>query len=277
MPFFQRKRSKQIIFLSLILFHLLLISIQVPLGFEKNFFEKTVFSLFSPIQHGFSFLFRQIGNLWNNYFYLSKVQKQNKKLEKEIFSLRQENNLLRRALQKLKDRRNIEDFISNVQSSFLVAQVIGIDASNAYKSISIDKGSLDGIKKNMVILDRKGSLVGRVIDPISLKEARVQLITDNESGVGVISEKTKVKGVLKGDAKGRCFLKYIYATQDVSVGEELLTSGLDRIYPSGIKVGTIVSVTTADPLFKTIQVKPSLEFSDLEMVVVIISDSDEVL
>lgn len=274
MPFFQKKRRNRIIFFALIFFHLLLISIQVPLGSEKNYFEKAIFSLFSPVQHGLTFFFQKIGNIWNNYFYLLKVKKQNRQLKEEIFSLRQENYLLKEALQKLKDRKNIEDFISTIQNSFLIAQVIGVDASNAYKSINIARGTLDGLKKNMVILDKKGNLVGRIIDPISLREARVQLITDNESGVGVISQKTKVRGVLTGDARGNCFLKYIYATQSIEMGEELITSGLDYIFPSGIKVGTIISITKSDPLFKSIQVRPSFEFSDLDVVVVITGDSD---
>lgn len=275
MPFFQKERRNKIILFALIFFHLLLISIQIPHGSENNYFEKVIFSLFSPIQHGLTFLFQKVGNFWNNYFYLLKVKKQNRQLKEEIFSLHQENYLLREALQKLKDRKNIEDFISTIQNSFLIAQVIGVDASNAYKSINIAKGTLDGLKKNMVILDRKGNLVGRTIDPISLREARVQLITDNESGIGVISQKTKVRGVLTGDARGNCFLKYIYTTQNIERGEELITSGADHIFPPGIKVGTIISITKSDPIFKNIQVKPSFEFSDLDMVVVISGDSDD--
>jgi len=273
MSLFLKNKKKPAILFFLIFFHLILISIQVPLGYEKNYFEKAIFSIFSPVQHGITFFFQKIGNLWDSYFYLWEVQRQNKQWKEEIFLLRQENMFLKKSLNKLENSENIQEFISTIHNSFLIAQVIGVDARNINRSINIDKGSLDGLEKDMIVLDKKGNLVGRIIEPISLKEARVQLITDNNSGVSVISEKTKARGVLAGDGKGNCFLKYIIATEQVDRGEELLTSGFDRIFPSEIKVGTIVSVKPNVSLFQDIKVKPHFEFSHLDLVVVISGDS----
>jgi len=277
MLFFLKDKKKTVILFILIFFHLLLISIQVPLGDEENYLEKAIFSIFSPVQHGIIVLLKKVSDLWNGYFYLWQVQKQNNQMKEEMFYLRQENNILRRALEKLKKGKDIREFISAIHNSFLIAQVIGIDARNIYKSISINKGSVDGLKKDMIVLDKNGDLVGRVINPISLKEARIQLITDSDSGVGVIAKKGEAKGVLTGDAKGNCFFKYIYATQKVFEGEELVTSGLDNIFPSGIKVGSIVSVVSNGSLFKTIKVKPCFNFNDLDLVVIITNESREIL
>lgn len=277
MRLFLKEKKKAIILFSLIFFHLILISFQVPLGDKENYFEKAIFSIFSPVQHGVIFFFQKVGEIWNGYFYLWEVQRMNKELKEEMFFLRQENSQLRRALQRLKAERNVKDFIANLHDSFLVTRVIGIDARNIHKSIIIAKGSLDGLKKNMVVLDNQGHLVGRIIDPISLKEARVQLITDIDSGVSVISKESRAGGVLKGDGKGNCRLEYIYPTQKVNKGEELVTSGLDHIFPPGIKVGTIVSIKTEASLFKMIKVKTSFEFSELDLVVIIPRDSKEIL
>ena len=250
MPLFLKERKSLLVLIALIFFHLILISTQVPLGYGKNYFERAVFSIFSPVQHGILSLFQSIGSLWNNYFYLQNVQSQNRKMKEEMFFLRQENNLLRNALENLRSEKEIEKSLLVLHENILAAQVIGLDASNFYKSATINKGSLDGLKKDMVVLDKNGSLVGRIIDPVAFKESRVQLITDNEIGVGVFSQKKEVMGILSGDGKGYCFIEYILVTtEDIYEGEDIITSGKDGLFPSGIKVGKIVSITTTTSLF----------------------------
>lgn len=275
MPFFRKKLRSNVILIGLILFHFLLISFQVPIGGGKNIFERAVFSVFSPLQHSLVFAANKISGFWKNYFLLIRLQKKNMELEREIGSLRQENNQLRIALQKLKEKEEVEKFLSSIKKSYITTRVIGIDAGNPYKSITIAAGTLDGVKKNMVVLDEYANLVGRVIGPIALKEAKVQLITDNQSGVGVVTKKTNVKGVLSGDGRGSCWLKYIYATRKVETGEEVVTSGMDHIYPSGLKAGAIESITIDDPLFQRIKVKPFFDFDSLNLVVVMHMDAGE--
>lgn len=277
MPLFLKEKKSLIILLALIFFHLILISLQVPLGYEQSYFEKGFFSVFSPVQHGILSFFQSIGKLWRNYFYFRNVRNQNQEMKEEIFILRQENNLLRTVLQELKSEKEVEENLLKIRQSILPAQVIGLDASNLYKSVTINKGSLDGIKKNMVVLDKEGSLVGRIVGPVSLKEARVQLITDNESGVGVFSQKNKVMGVLSGDAKGFCFFNYVLVTElGISEGEEVITSGYDGIYPSGIKIGKIVTIKETTSLHKEIKVEPYFNFRYLDQLAVIKKNPKEI-
>lgn len=277
MPLFLKERKSLVVLTALIFFQLILISAQVPLGYGENYFEKAVFSIFSPIQHGILSLSRSIGEFWKNYFYLQNVQSQNRKMKDEMFFLRQENNLLRNALENLRSAKEIEESLLRLHENILVAQVIGFDASNFYKSAVINKGSLDGLKKDMVVLDKNGSLVGRIINPVALKESRVQLITDNESGVGVFSQSKKVMGILSGDDKGNCFLEYIHVTtEDIYEGEDIITSGKDGLFPSGIKVGKIVSITTSTSLFKQVKIEPYFDIRDLDQVAVIMRDPMEI-
>jgi rod shape-determining protein MreC len=277
MPLFLKERKSLVILTALIFFQLILISTQVPLGYGENYFEKAVFSVFSPVQHGILSLSRSIGEFWKNYFYLQNVQSQNRKMKDEMFFLRQENNLLRNALENLRSAKEIEESLLRLHENILVAQVIGFDASNFYKSAVINKGSLDGLKKDMIVLDKNGSLVGRIINPIALKESRVQLITDNESGVGVFSQSKEVMGILSGDDKGYCFLEYIHVTTEgIYEGEDIITSGKDGLFPSGIKVGKIVSITTSTSLFKQVKVEPYFDIRDLDQVAVIMRDPMEI-
>ena len=268
-----KEKKRFLLLLGLILVHLLLISIQVPRGNEPTYFERAVFSVFTPVEHGVVSFFRGLKSFWRNYFYFRDVQRQNQSLRDEAFRLRQENLALKNLLLKFQGGKGIQDLLSTVSRSILVASVIGIDSSQIYKSIRLNKGEADGVRKDTVVLDRKGRLVGRVVGPVSSRESRVQLVSDEDSGVGVLTERFRVVGVLQGDTGGKCRLKYIVKTnREVTVDEEVLTSGLDGIYPSGIPVGRIVSITEDTDLFKKIVVEPYFDLSDLDQVAVFTAD-----
>jgi rod shape-determining protein MreC len=268
-----KEKKRFLLLLGLIFVHLLLISIQVPKGSEPTYFERVVFSVFTPVEHGVVSFFRGLKNFWRNYFYFRDVQRQNQSLRDEAFRLRQENLALKNLLLKFQGGKGIQDLLSTVSRSILVASVIGIDSGQIYKSIHLNKGSTDGVRKDMVVLDRKGRLVGRVVEPVSSRESRVQLISDEDSGVGVLTERFRVVGILQGDGGGKCRLKYIVKTnREIMVDEEVLTSGLDGIYPSGIPVGRIVSITEDTELFKKIVVEPYFDLSDLDQVAVFTAD-----
>ncbi len=269
MPLVLKERKSFLILLALVFIQLVLISLQVPLE-ENNYFERTVFSVFSPIQHGLFSFFHKVGNIWNGYFYLKDVRKDNQKLQEEIFSLRQENDLLRKALENLRGEKKMRETLSNLGQYILAARIIGLDHSNVYKSVIINKGSIDGVKKEMVVIDKQGQLVGRVIGPVAVKESRIQLITDPESGVSVYSQPNRVQGIVSGDGRGQCVLKYILSTnEELQKGDSLITSGFDGIFPSGIPVGEVVSVVRTTSLFHDIRVKPYFDFRDLEPVAVL--------
>jgi len=268
-----KEQKRFLLLLGLVLAHLLLISIQVPRGDEPTYFERAIFSIFGPVEHGVVSFFRGLKSTWQDYFYLRDVQRQNQALRDEAFQLRQENLALRNLLLDFQGSREIQSLLATVSRSILVATVIGIDSGQVYKSIHLNKGAVDGVRKDMIVLDRMGRLVGRVVEPVSRGESRVQLISDVDSGVGVVTERFRVIGVLQGDAEGKCRLKYIVKTnKDVQADEEVLTSGLDGIYPSGIPVGRVVSIGEDGDLFKKIVVAPYFDLSDLDQVAVFTAD-----
>jgi len=269
MPLFLKERKSLLILIVLVFIQLVLISLQVPLE-DNNYFERAIFSVFSPIQHGLVSFFQKIGNIWNGYFYLKDLKKNNTNLREEIFSLKQENDLLRKALNSLQEERVMMEKLSNLDQNILAARIIGLDYSNVYKSVIINKGSLDGVEKNLVVLDKHGHLVGRVIGPVAIKESRVQLITDPESGVSVYSQADRIQGIVSGDGRGRCVLKYILSTnEELKKSDSLITSGFDGIFPRGIPVGEVISVVQTTSLFHDIRVKPYFDFRHLDPVAVL--------
>jgi rod shape-determining protein MreC len=271
-----KKRKNLIILLSLILLQLILISVQAPIGEEDSYFEQIVFSIFSPLQHGVVSFFQGIGGFWKNYAGLRRVHEVNEELEEDVFFLRQRIHLLQSELKIYKTEKEIFDLFLKLQKSVLPARVIGMDTSNMWRSLVINKGSLDGVKKNMVVLDKNGYLVGRIVHPISFREARVQMITDTETGVSVVPEGKEVPGILTGEGNGKCRLEFVLSTDTtVAEGDRLITAGFDGIYFPGIEVGKVISVVEEEGLFKTIHVEPTFMIQDIDLLAIITVDTKE--
>jgi rod shape-determining protein MreC len=276
MPNPVKKTKSIIILLSLIFIQLVFISIQVPMGDESNYFERIVFSAFSPISNGVVSVFRGIASLWKNYVGLHDVNKDNQRLQKEVFRLNQENSLLRGMLRTYRTEKEMLENLSKLEKSILPARIIGLDSSNVWKSLVINKGSLDGVKKDMVVLDKQGHLVGRVVEPVTYKQARIQMITDSESGVHVVPRGKDVPAILNGKGDGKCNLEFVLATDTlVKEGDELITTGIDGIYIPGILVGRISSIERNLSLFKEIIVVPAFQLQKLDLLAVVTADVNE--
>ncbi|MDH7493569.1 MAG: rod shape-determining protein MreC, partial [Candidatus Saccharicenans sp.] len=251
-------------------FHLLLISYQIPLGSKQTLLEKILFSLFSPVQKAAVDSYRLIASSWNNLRYLHQVQKENQELAREIFFLRQTNQLLQEKLKLSLSQAELEANLKLIAGSVVPARTISFDTSNYYRSIIINRGTADGLDKNLSVCDKYGNLVGRTAEPVGLHEARVVLVTSEESGVAVISSADRMMGILSGDGQGRCLVKYVMASSPVGIeGDEVKTSGFDRVYPPGLKVGRIIQVSTREGIFKKIVVQPYFDIRDLKLVAVL--------
>ena len=274
MPFSWKGRANVVIPLILVFCHLVLISIQVPKGSEQTLFQKVIFGAFSPVQRIAVSLIRGTEDSWNGFFRLRHIRSDNQRLKKEIFFLRQENGILQGLTGFLKGEKKMAADLAVLEKSIVAARIIGLDPSNYYRSLNINRGRLDGIRANQAVCDRHGNIVGRVTEPVTAHEARVQLVTDSESGVSVTTKgETKIVGILSGDSTGMCHMKYVLATVDGGAeGDELVTTGFDKIYPPGLRVGIVLRIEKDASLFKAIDVDPYFSFADLDIVAVIISD-----
>jgi rod shape-determining protein MreC len=124
----------------------------------------------------------------------------------------------------------------------------------------------------MAVCDRLGNLVGRTIEPVSFKESMVQLITDKDSSVSVVSAVSRLTGSLTGKSGDTCELRYVLASAPGGqLGEELLTTSYDKIYPAGLRVGSIRSLEKDElsPIFRKIAVEPYFRFNTIDIVAVI--------
>ncbi|MCX6560095.1 MAG: rod shape-determining protein MreC [Candidatus Aminicenantes bacterium] len=277
MPLARPERRKLLVVGGLLFVHLLLISLQVPLGEAPSYLERVVFIVLSPVEGLLNGAYGLLSGAWNRYLYLKDVEAQNRDLREETFQLRQENLIMGRGLERLQDREAASRVLSGLHGSFITASAIGVDALNVRKSIVIDRGTADGLRLDMPVVDAQGRLVGRTIKPLSIRQATVELLTNQNSGVGVVSVKARVVGVLSGDERtGQCRMKYVEASNEaLEVEEELVTSGYDKIFPAGIPVGRIASIKTEAALFKAIAVRPYLEIRNLKTLAVLTSATGE--
>jgi rod shape-determining protein MreC len=277
MPSFLKRRRNLIILASMILFQLILISIQVPLTEEENVFERVLFFLFSPVQHVVVSAAQKVSDIWNGYFHLRDARKENIRLTQEASQLRQENLLLKQLLKRRENAEDIQEIYKNVFTLVIQARAVSWDAANPYKSMNINKGSQDGVTKNLVVLDEFGNLVGRISGPVHLKEARVLLITDSLSGVSVSTADKNSVGILTGGGKNSCRLKYILATDEaLKVGDMVYTTGYDGIFPPGIPAGKVISHQGTPGLFQEVLVRPNFDLRKMDRLAVVAADPKDV-
>src|SRR5664279_2777504 len=151
--------------------------------------------------------------------------------------------------------------------STVAAQVIGTSGSEQSRVLYIDKGANDGIKADMAVITPTG-IVGKIVQ-VFPSSSQVLPINDQLSGVGAALKALRLQGILKGAANGTTTLQYIMSDEPVKLGEEVITSGGDRIFPKGLPVGTVASVEPGKDLFLNIRVIPSARLDRLEEVLVV--------
>lgn|GEM_PF-418262 len=268
MPY-RETRKTLLIFLGLVVLHLVLISVQVPKGGRKSLFETGIFMVYAPVQRLAAGLVDWVSTTWRDYIDLRAARLENYRLSKEAFFLRQEKIFLEEKLRFYVSGEVLKKNLENLDADLIIARIIGSDATNIYQTVIIDKGSLSGVVKNMVVCDKFGNLVGRVIEPVGLRESMVQLITDKDSGVSVVSSENKLVGFISGTSQYLIEMKYVLASSPAGKqGEELYTTGFDGIYRPGIRVGRIntVAADQDNPAFQKIIVQPNFRFNELEVV-----------
>jgi rod shape-determining protein MreC len=207
------------------------------------------------------------GNLWHNYVYLRGVRAENRQLKDQIEQLRLEQVRLNEDATQAHRLQALLAFKEQFLAKTVAAQVIGSSGTDASRILYIDKGEDQHIRRDMAVITADG-IVGKVLQ-VYPSVSQVLLINDQSSGVGTILEKSRLQGVLKGTANGQVALEGVMNDEQVSPGEAVLTSGGDQIFPKGLAVGTVTKVSPGKDLFLNIGIKPAVDLSKLEEVLVV--------
>ncbi len=222
--------------------------------------------LIVPAEQLSSAVVNSASNVWRHYIGLKNASYENEQLKEQIQSLLLEKNRLEAQVQSIRRLQELLNLKDAVPTATVAAQVIGSSPSEAFKSIIINKGSSAGLTNNLPVITPDG-VVGRIVR-LYPRSAVVQLITDSESGVGIVFEKSRVHGVAKGSGGTLLGVEYVVNEENIANGDWVRTSGEDQIYPKDLLVGKVVSVQSGTGIFKTIVVGPSAHLSRLEEVLV---------
>jgi len=232
--------------------------------------ERIAISISSPFQ---LMVTRTIGfteSIWRTYFLAVLAVKENVDLRAQL-SLAMENKNRCEELEQENSRlKKFVDFTSLVPDTYVAAQVIARDPSPWFKTIMIDKGDMDGVIKGSPVLVSEG-IVGQIIK-VSKYYSRVLLITDRNSAVDALVQSTRVRGMVKGNNEGNCTFVFALRTDEIKADEMIVSSGLDQVFPKGLKIGRILDVKkTHSQLFQDITIETSVDFDKLEEVLVFIN------
>ena len=250
-----------------ILLHVVLISAQVNTASGLPVLQVVTFGSFSEVQRGTMTVVDGVRNLWSGYIALQGVHAENDALKHELQALQVRLQQERAEAQRTDSLRQLLELRERANLDTAAAEVIAASASTEFRTVTIDKGTGEGLKTDMAVISPAG-VVGRVILP-SGRAAKVQLLIDRNAAAGGLIERTRVQGVVEGFGDGSLRMEYVPGTSDVKPGDLVVTSGIDGIYPKGFVIGTIEQVDRGTGGYHLITVRPAVDFTRLEEVLVV--------
>ena len=254
------------LFMAVIIGHIVLISAQVNTERGVPLLEVVTFGTFAEVQRGASTLIGGVRTSWGDYLALQSVRSDNEQLRREVAQLQVALQQQRALAQQSHTLVELLKLREGIQLETVAAGVIAGSASPDFRTITIDKGSSDGLRPDMAVIAPAG-VVGRIITP-SARAAKVQLLIDRNAAAGAIVERSRAQGVVEGTG-GSLRLNYVSGTADVQSGDVVSTSGIDGIYPKGFVIGQIESVERGSGEFGAIVIRPAVDFSSIEAVLVV--------
>lgn len=264
-----RFRAFRLILLSGILLTLALIFLVSTLGSQKfGMVHKLIFEATGPVQQVFASATKYVSHFKRDYFDLIGVRDENKRLWEELQECRAAAYRNREALATNARLRKLLEFKENSGLSMLSARIVGKDPSLWFRTVVIDRGSSDGVMKGMPVMTDAG-IAGQVFT-VSPNHAKVLLAIAPSSAIDVLLQKSRVRGILKGNGSLTYKLDYVLKTVDVEEGDYVVTAGYGGLFPTGMPVGVVSKVIRKRRgMFLEIEVTPAVDFLTLEELQVI--------
>lgn len=263
------------LFLAVLVGHVILISAQVNGPSGMRVLDGVVFTTFSEVQRLVYVVVDGVRGGWTDYVDLRAVQAENAALRHDLTRLRvqlqDERSLAARSrqLERLLDARDATPL------STVAATIMSADPNLWFQTVTLNKGERDGLRPNLAVVGAAG-VVGRTFGSVAPRAARVQLLIDSNAAAGALIERTRVSGVVHGAGGHEPLqLDYVSNLADVRVGDVVITSGIDGIYPKGFVIGEVVSSEDGSGLYREIAVRAAVDFGALEEVLVVLDRGPE--
>lgn len=275
MPNRQPQRKHFIGFLaSILIFSLVLMTVNVRYEKSNLFFESIVVWFFSPIQNLLTSTTSYVSDAFDHYFFLVETSKENDRLLLKVNLLSKKNNELIERNKLLERSDNLIEFLDKDERPFVIAKVIGYDATQWSKVIFINRGTNHKVQKNSSVMNNAG-VIGHVIHS-SPNSSKVLLITDGRSAVDSLFQETRESGITVGTGENICKMKFVPISAKINLGDKVISSGLGGVFPKGLVVGRVVDIVKqSQELFQDIMVEPSADLSNIEEVIVLLPNQVE--
>lgn len=228
-----------------------------------------VLTVLLPVQAGMVRVADAIARTWELYTEIGRLRVENARLREDMDALSRENAALREEALAAQRLERLLEFRGQATSRSLAARVIGRDATRWFGTLLVDRGSRDGVRRNAPVVTADG-VVGRVIEATPTA-ARVLLIADSRSALGVLVQRSRDLAVVEGRSERILHLKYLSRTTQVQAGDLVVTSGQGGVFPKGLVVGRITRVIKEEgELLQDAEVEPAAALDRLEEVLILL-------
>jgi len=247
----------------------LLLAVQIKRERQVRLIRVWAVALVTPVQRAGAWTLDRLHGGWSNYVALRHTRHENEELRAEVDRLKLRNSELESRAAETDRLAGLLGFReAHADVPMLPARVIGSSADTASRTVYINRGERDGVRKNMGVITPEG-VVGKVLE-VFRDTAQVLLLTDKEGGAGALLANSRTQSPVGGTGEPHLIMKYVSNDEQVPIGERVLTSGQDRIFPKDLPVGTVVEVKPGNP-FKAIRIKPAAHLDRLEVVLVLLT------
>jgi rod shape-determining protein MreC len=245
---------------------LLLLSFQITRNHDVRLIRVWAVAILDPFERTLGKLVDNTTRAWRTYQGLWQAHQQNQELHLQLVAARSELQQVSEAAAEAERLRTLLEFKDRFPYQTVAAEVIASSPGEGTNAVFINKGKDYGLSADLAVITPTG-IVGKTI-AVFPHTAQVLLITDAASGVGCLLQNSRIQGILKGSSHNLCQLQYVMNEEQIPVGETLISSGLDQIYPKGLPVGTVVQTGDGN-IYKQIIVRPAATLNRLETVLVI--------
>lgn len=233
----------------------------------RNSIERLTISLLSPFQRIVSRTASWSENIWLSYFSTVSAVEENQELKKKLALAVEYQNRCRELELENQRLRRFVNFNGPGREVLVAARVVARDPSPWYKTIMIDRGEEHGVTRGLPVIVSEG-VVGQVVK-VSEQYSRVLLVTDRNSSVDALVQESRARGMVKGNNTEQCLFKYALRKDVILPGQMIITSGLDQVFPKGLRIGVVLDVKKEDSrLFQKIVLQTCVDFDKLEEVLV---------
>lgn len=234
---------------------------------QLPWWQALVLEIAAPVQQLVSVPATAVRNVWNSYVNLIDVGMENERLQARVSELEEINLQYQEALVASGHLQRIAAMRGDFEVPMLPAQVVGLDISLWFRSVVVDRGSNDGVNAGNPIITNNG--VAGLVTAVSSHAAKVMLLLDRQSAVDGVVQRSRTRGVVHGNGAGKLEFEFVAREGDIRPGDVVITSGLDAVYPKGLRIGSVAEIRErGSDLIQVAILTPAVDFERLEQVFV---------